>query len=204
MWGRAEAALVDVLDKSGLDYELKPGEGAFYGPKIDFFVPDAIGREWQLGTIQLDFSLPERFDLEYIAEDGSQQRPVVLHRAMLGSVDRFFGVLIEHYGGAFPLWLAPVQAVVIPIADRHLPYAESVAARLKAEGLRAEVNAKSERMNAKIRQAQLQKVPYMLVVGDREGEANAAAVRLRDGSDLGPVPLDEIAARMASEVAAFS
>ena len=204
MWDRAEAALVDVLDQSGLDYELKPGEGAFYGPKIDFFVPDAIGREWQLGTIQLDFSLPERFDLEYIAEDGSQQRPVVLHRAMLGSVDRFFGVLIEHYGGAFPLWLAPVQAVVIPIADRHLPYAESVAARLKAEGLRAEVNAKSERMNAKIRQAQLQKVPYMLVVGDREGEANAAAVRLRDGSDLGPVPLDEIAARMASEVAAFS
>ena len=204
MWDRAEAALVDVLDQSGHDYELKPGEGAFYGPKIDFFVPDAIGREWQLGTIQLDFSLPERFDLEYIAEDGSQQRPVVLHRAMLGSVDRFFGVLIEHYGGAFPLWLAPIQAVVIPIADRHLPYAESVAARLKAEGLRAEVNAKSERMNAKIRQAQLQKVPYMLVVGDREGEVNAAAVRLRDGSDLGPVPLDEIAARMASEVAAFS
>ena len=204
MWDRAEAALVDVLHQSGLDYEPKPGEGAFYGPKIDFFVPDAIGREWQLGTVQLDFSLPERFDLEYIAEDGSQQRPVVLHRAMLGSVDRFLGVLIEHYGGAFPLWLAPVQAVVIPIADRHLPYAESVAARLKAEGLRAEVNAKSERMNAKIRQAQLQKIPYMLVVGDREGEANAAAVRLRDGSDLGPLPLEDIAARMAGEVAAYA
>ena len=204
MWDRAEAALEDVLHQSGLDYEPKPGEGAFYGPKIDFFVPDAIGREWQLGTVQLDFSLPERFDLEYIAEDGSQQRPVVLHRAMLGSVDRFLGVLIEHYGGAFPLWLAPVQAVVIPIADRHLPYAESVASRLKAEGLRAEVNAKSERMNAKIRQAQLQKIPYMLVVGDREGEANAAAVRLRDGSDLGPVPLDEIAARMTGEVAAYA
>ena len=204
MWDRAEAALEDVLHQSGLDYEPKPGEGAFYGPKIDFFVPDAIGREWQLGTVQLDFSLPERFDLEYIAEDGSQQRPVVLHRAMLGSIDRFLGVLIEHYGGAFPLWLAPVQAVVIPIADRHLPYAESVASRLKAEGLRAEVNAKSERMNAKIRQAQLQKIPYMLVVGDREGEANAAAVRLRDGSDLGPVPLDEIAARMTGEVAAYA
>ena len=204
MWDRAEAALEDVLHQSGLDYEPKPGEGAFYGPKIDFFVPDAIGREWQLGTVQLDFSLPERFDLEYIAEDGSQQRPVVLHRAMLGSIDRFLGVLIEHYGGAFPLWLAPVQAVVIPIADRHLPYAESVASRLKAEGLRAEVNAKSERMNAKIRQAQLQKIPYMLVVGDREGEANAAAVRLRDGSDLGPVPLDDIAARMAGEVAAYA
>ncbi len=204
MWDRAEAALEDVLHQSGLDYERKPGEGAFYGPKIDFFVPDAIGREWQLGTVQLDFSLPERFDLEYIAEDGSQQRPVVLHRAMLGSVDRFLGVLIEHYGGAFPLWLAPVQAVVIPIADRHLPYAESVASRLKAEGLRAEVNAKSERMNAKIRQAQLQKIPYMLVVGDREDEANAAAVRLRDGSDLGPLPLDDIAARMAGEVAAYA
>ena len=204
MWDRAEAELEAVLRQSGLDYEPKPGEGAFYGPKIDFFVPDAIGREWQLGTIQLDFSLPERFDLEYIAEDGSQQRPVVLHRAMLGSIDRFLGVLIEHYGGAFPLWLAPVQAVVIPIADRHLPYAENVSARLRAEGLRVEVNAKSERMNAKIRDAQMQKVPYMLVVGDRESEANAAAVRLRDGSDLGPLPLEDLVARMASEVAAYS
>ena len=204
MWDRAEAELEAVLRQSGLDYEPKPGEGAFYGPKIDFFVPDAIGREWQLGTIQLDFSLPERFDLEYIAEDGSQQRPVVLHRAMLGSIDRFLGVLIEHYGGAFPLWLAPVQAVVIPIADRHLPYAENVSARLRAEGLRVEVNAKSERMNAKIRDAQMQKVPYMLVVGDRESEANAAAVRLRDGSDLGAIALDELVERMKSESAAFS
>ena len=204
MWDRAEAALEDVLRQSGLHFEPKPGEGAFYGPKIDFFVPDAIGREWQLGTIQLDFSLPERFDLEYIAEDGSQQRPVVLHRAMLGSIDRFLGVLIEHYGGAFPLWLAPVQAVVIPIADRHLPYADSVAAQLKAQGLRTEVNAKSERMNAKIRQAQLQKVPYMLVVGDRESEAGAAAVRLRDGSDLGPLPIVELQARMTAEVTAYS
>ena len=204
MWDRAEAALEDVLKQSGLDYEPKPGEGAFYGPKIDFFVPDAIGREWQLGTIQLDFSLPERFDLDYIAEDGSQQRPVVLHRAMLGSIDRFLGVLIEHYGGAFPLWLAPVQAVVIPIADRHLPYAERVADGLRVQGLRAEVDAKSERMNAKIRNAQLQKVPYMLVVGDRESEANAAAVRLRDGSDLGAMALEDIEARMVAEVAAFA
>ena len=203
-WDRAEAELEDVLARSGLNYEPKPGEGAFYGPKIDFFVPDAIGREWQLGTIQLDFSLPERFDLEYIAEDGSQQRPVVLHRAMLGSIDRFLGVLIEHYAGAFPLWLAPVQAVVIPIADRHLPYAEDVAARLRADGRRVEVDAKSERMNAKIRNAQLQKVPYMLVVGDREAEGKATAVRLRDGSDLGPMAVEELAARMAAEVAAFS
>ena len=154
--------------------------------------------------MQFDFNLPERFDLAYDGPDGEQHRPYMVHRALLGSIERFFGVLLEHYGGAFPLWLAPVQAVVIPIADRHLPYAESVAARLKAEGLRAEVNAKSERMNAKIRQAQLQKIPYMLVVGDREGEANAAAVRLRDGSDLGPVPLDDIAARMAGEVAAHA
>ena len=204
MWDRAEAALEDVLKQSGLDYEPKPGEGAFYGPKIDFFVPDAIGREWQLGTIQLDFSLPERFDLDYIAEDGSQQRPVVLHRAMLGSIDRFLGVLIEHYGGAFPLWLAPVQAVAIPIADRHLPYAERVADGLRAQGLRAEVDAKSERMNAKIRNAQLQKVPYMLVVGNRESEANAAAVRLRDGSDLGAMALEDIEARMVAEVAAYA
>ena len=202
MWDRAETALEDVLRQSGLDFDPKLGEGAFYGPKIDFFVPDAIGREWQLGTIQLDFSLPERFNLEYIAEDGSQQRPVVLHRAMLGSIDRFFGVLIEHYGGAFPLWLAPLQAIVIPIADRHIPYAEEVAARLRADGRRVEVDVKSERMNSKIRNAQLQKVPYMLVVGDREAEANAAAVRLRDGSDLGPIPVDAIATRMAEEVAA--
>ncbi len=204
MWDRAEAELEDVLVQSGLNYEPKAGEGAFYGPKIDFFVPDAIGREWQLGTVQLDFSLPERFDLEYIAEDGSQQRPVVVHRAMLGSIDRFLGVLIEHYAGAFPLWLAPVQAVVIPIADRHIPYAEDVAARLRADGRRVEVDAKSERMNAKIRNAQMQKVPYMLVVGDREAEAKAAAVRLRDGSDLGPMPVEELAARMAAEAAAFS
>lgn len=204
MWDRAEAELEDVLVRSGLNYEPKAGEGAFYGPKIDFFVPDAIGREWQLGTIQLDFSLPERFDLEYIAEDGSQQRPVVLHRALLGSIDRFLGVLIEHYAGAFPLWLAPVQAVVIPIADRHLPYAEDVAARLRADGRRVDVDAKSERMNAKIRKAQLQKVPYMLVVGDREAEAKAAAVRLRDGSDLGAMAVEDLAARMAAEAAAFS
>ena len=200
MWTRAEAALEDVLRQSGLDFEPKPGEGAFYGPKIDFFVPDAIGREWQLGTIQLDFSLPERFDLEYVAEDGSQQRPVVLHRAMLGSIDRFLGVLIEHYGGAFPLWLAPVQAVVIPIADRHIDYANLVKERLDERGFRVNVDARSERMNLKIRNAQTQKVPYMLVVGDREVENDAASVRLRSEENLGAMSLDDLLARMDDEV----
>ena len=200
MWTRAEAALEDVLHQSGLGFEPKPGEGAFYGPKIDFFVPDAIGRDWQLGTIQLDFSLPERFDLEYVAEDGSQQRPVVLHRAMLGSIDRFLGVLIEHYSGAFPLWLAPVQAVVIPIADRHVEYANLVKERLDKRGFRVNVDARSERMNLKIRNAQTQKVPYMLVVGDREVENEAASVRLRSEENLGAMSLDDLLARMEEEV----
>ena len=200
MWNRAEAALEDVLRQSGLDFEPKPGEGAFYGPKIDFFVPDAIGRDWQLGTIQLDFSLPERFDLEYVAEDGSQQRPVVLHRAMLGSIDRFLGVLIEHYSGAFPLWLAPVQAVVIPIADRHVEYANQVKEKLNLQGFRINVDARSERMNLKIRNAQTQKVPYMLVVGDREIENDAASVRLRSEENLGAMSVDDLLARMEEEV----
>ena len=184
-WDRSEAALTDVLAESGLDYRPEPGEGAFYGPKIDFFVPDALGREWQLGTIQLDFSLPERFDLEYVAEDGSHQRPVVLHRAMLGAIERFMGVLIEHYGGAFPLWLAPVQATVIPIADRHVEYAGDVASKLRSRGLRVEVDSRNERMNLKIREAQLQKIPYMLVVGDREADAGTASVRSRDKGNQG-------------------
>ena len=191
IWNTAEAALHEVLESAGLSYETMPGEGAFYGPKIDFFVPDALGREWQLGTIQLDFSLPERFDLEYVTDDGSRQRPVVIHRAMLGSLDRFFGVLIEHYGGAFPVWLAPVQAMVIPIADRHLEYARQVVARLVDGGVRVEVDGRSERMNAKVRDAQLQKVPYMLIVGDRETADGAVSVRLRSGENPGPLPLEK-------------
>ena len=181
MWDMSEAALERVLEGSGLEYERQPGEGAFYGPKIDFFVPDALGRLWQLGTVQLDFSLPERFGLEYVAEDGSAQRPVMLHRAMLGAIERFMGVLIEHYGGAFPMWLAPVQAVVIPIADRHVGYAESVASGLRGRGLRVEVDGRNERMNLKIREAQVGKVPYMLVVGDREEAGGTVSVRRRDG-----------------------
>jgi threonyl-tRNA synthetase len=197
----AEATLRDSLEHEGLVYETALGEGAFYGPKIDFMVPDALGREWQLGTIQLDFNLGQRFDLEYVAEDGTRRRPVVLHRAMLGSLDRFMGVLIEHYAGAFPAWLSPVQAVVIPIADRHNGYARQVEQRLRDEGIRVQVDDRSERMNAKIRDAQLQKAPYMLVVGDREQEARAVAVRLRSGENPGPMPLEQVVAAIKKAVA---
>jgi threonyl-tRNA synthetase len=201
IWDRAEAALESVLTGLGADFEKAPGEGAFYGPKIDIFVPDAIGREWQLGTVQLDFNQAERFDLDYQAEDGSRQRPVVIHRAMLGSLERFVGVYTEHVAGAFPVWLSPVQAVVIPIADRHNAYAAQVRDRLRAAGLRVEFNDSTDRMNAKIRDAQLQKVPYMLVVGDREMEAGAAAVRTRTGENLGAVALGEIESRLVKESA---
>ena len=201
LWDAAEGALASALDARAMDYELAPGEGAFYGPKIDFFVADAIGREWQLSTVQLDYNLPERFDLEFVDADGARKRPVVIHRAMLGSLERFLGVIIEHYGGAFPVWLAPTQAEIIPIADRHLPYAERARAELEAAGVRAHVDARGERMNAKIRDAQMQKTPYMLVVGDKEAEAGGAAVRLRSGEDLGIAPLAEVAARIAGEAA---
>ncbi|MBI2964667.1 MAG: threonine--tRNA ligase [Chloroflexi bacterium] len=201
IWDRAEVALEKVLEDSGLSFDKMPGEGAFYGPKIDFFVPDAIGREWQLGTVQLDFSLSERFDLEFVAEDGSRQRPVVIHRAALGSLERFIGVLVEHTAGALPLWLAPVQAVVIPITDRNVSYADEVRAKLAEAGLRAEVDRSNERMNAKIRAAQLQKVPYMLVIGDREQAAGNVAVRRRAGGDLGARPVDKVVRMLSDEVA---
>ncbi len=201
VWDSAEAALEAVLNDTGMAYESKPGEGAFYGPKIDFFVPDALGREWQLGTIQLDFSMPERFDLEYVAEDGTRQRPVMLHRAMLGAIERFMGILIEHFGGAFPVWLAPVQAVIIPIADRHLEYARTVETRLAAAGIRIEVDDRGERMNAKVRHAQLQKVPYMLIVGDREAEDDAVSVRLRSGENPGPTPVESALSMIQEAIA---
>lgn len=200
IWDRSEAALETVLSESKLSYESMPGEGAFYGPKIDFFVQDALGREWQLGTIQLDFSLPERFDLEYVTMEGSRERPVVIHKAMLGSIERFMGVLIEHYGGALPPWLAPTQAVVIPIADRHIEYAMRIREQLASRGLRIEVDAREDRMNAKIRSAQMQKVPYMLIVGDRESEQETVAVRLRSGQDLGAVPLKQVEETISSAV----
>ena len=197
LWDQAEGALAAALDARGMEYEPFPGEGAFYGPKIDFFVADAIGREWQLGTVQLDYNLPERFDLEFVDAEGARRRPVVIHRAMLGSLERFLGVAIEHFGGAFPTWLAPVQAEIIPIADRHVDYANKVRDELEAAGIRAHVDDRRERMNAKIRDAQLAKTPYMLVLGDKEADAHSAAVRLRSGDDLGLMPITDVTARIA-------
>ena len=198
-WDRAESALQSVLESRGDHFELAPGEGAFYGPKIDVFVPDALGREWQLGTVQIDFNQPERFDLEYVNADGARERPVMIHRAMLGSLERFMGVLIEHLAGNLPLWLAPTQAVVIPIADRHNEYAATVAAQLSDHGLRATVNDASERMNAKIRDAQLQKVNYMLVAGDREAESGTVSVRTRAGGNLGAKLLQEVIEQLSAQ-----
>ncbi len=198
-WDRAESALQSVLESRGDHFELAPGEGAFYGPKIDIFVPDALGREWQLGTVQIDFNQPERFDLEYVNADGARDRPVMIHRAMLGSLERFMGVLIEHLAGNLPLWLAPTQAVVIPIADRHNEYAATVAAQLSDRGLRATVNDASERMNAKIRDAQLQKVNYMLVAGDREAESGTVSVRTRAGGNLGAKLLQEVIEQLSAQ-----
>ena len=201
-WELATESLRKTLVERGIDYQIDEGGGAFYGPKIDIHIRDAIGRLWQITTVQFDFNLPERFGLTYIGEDGKEHRPYMVHRALLGTMERFMGVLIEHYAGAFPVWLAPVQAVVIPIADRHVEYAEDLKARLEASNVRVDVDDGNDRMNAKIRNAQLQKVPYMLVIGDREIEAGAAAVRLRSGDDLGAVPVTEIVARIAGEVEA--
>src|SRR3954466_5607509 len=190
-WDVAEAALEDTLKRSGIPYQLNAGDGAFYGPKIDLVVKDAIGRPWQLSTVQFDFNLPERFNLTFVGADGAMHRPFMIHRALLGSMERFFGVLLEHHGGALPVWLSPVQAVLIPISDRHVNYCVDVQERLKKAGFRVEMAAGEERMNAKIRNAQLRKIPYMLVVGDREQEAGAVAVRLRSGEDLKSKTIDE-------------
>lgn len=199
-WRAAEAALKDSLERSGLDYEIDEGGGAFYGPKIDLKVRDAIGREWQLSTNQFDFNLPERFDMNYTAQDGQQHRPYMVHRALMGSMERFFGILIEHYGGAFPVWLAPIQAIAIPIADRHLDYAQEVVHKLKAAGIRSQVDSRSERMNAKIRDAQKQKVPYMLVIGDQEMESGKVALRLRSGENPGPMPLKDFLSKANQDI----
>ena len=201
-WEAPTEALRNALDRAGIPYAVDEGEATFYGPKIDIKVKDALGREWQLSTIQFDFNLPERFDLAYIGEDGQEHRPYMIHRALLGSMERFMGVLIEHYAGAFPLWLAPVQARLIPIADRHIDYAQEVVAKLKAAGIRAEVDASGDRMNAKIRDAQLQKIPYMLIVGDREVEGESVSVRLRSEEDLGSMSVAGLLDRMQSEIKA--
>jgi len=193
-WDSAEAQLKAALERSGQAYTLNEGDGAFYGPKIDFDVTDAIGRKWQCATIQLDYQLPARFKLTYVGADNGEHMPVVIHRAIYGSFERFIAIMIEHYAGAFPVWLAPVQAVMIPIADRHVDYCRQVQQRLNAAGLRVDIDSSLERMNAKIRNAQLQKIPYMLVAGDREMEQNAVAVRLRSGEDLKTKPVEEFLA----------
>jgi len=185
MWEMAEGSLVKALEQRGLSYTRAEGEAVFYGPKIDIKIRDALGRAWQCTTIQFDFNLPERFDMTYMGPDGREHRPYMVHRALLGSMERFFGVLIEHYGGAFPVWLAPVQVRIIPIADRHNDYAYKLRDELKKAGLRVEVDDSAERMQAKIRQAQLQKIPYMLVVGDREMANGTVSLRLRTEEDLG-------------------
>jgi threonyl-tRNA synthetase len=204
MWAKGVAAIQQAADKLGLNYTVETGEAAFYGPKLDFIFRDVLKREWQLGTVQVDFLLPERFELEYTGTDGQKHRPVMIHRAPFGSMERFVGILIEHFNGAFPLWLAPVQAVVVPITDRHVAYARQVAAALRPAGMRIEVDDSGNRMNAKIRNAQLQKVPYMLVVGDREAEEGAVAVRTRNNEDRGDMSLADFKAHAVALIQARS
>jgi threonyl-tRNA synthetase len=201
IWAVAEAALLDVLKKSGLPFEIDPGGGAFYGPKIDLKLKDCLDREWQCSTIQVDFNLPERFDLEYVGQDNKKQRIVMVHRALLGSMERFFAVLTEHYAGAFPVWLAPVQARVISIGDRQTPYVEEVAEILRGKGFRIDTHTGGDKLGAKIRQAQLEKIPLMLVCGDKEVEARAVAARNRDGSQLPVMAIDAFAAHLAEAAA---
>lgn len=203
-WEAPTEALRQALDRAAIPYQIDQGEATFYGPKIDIKVKDALGREWQLSTIQFDFNLPERFDLAYIGEDGKEHRPYMIHRALMGSMERFMGVLIEHFAGAFPAWLAPVQATLIPIADRHLEYARGIETRLLEAGLRVEVDERGERMNAKIRDAQNQKIPYMLVVGDREAEERAVSVRLRSGENLGALSVEAFLERTKQDIDAGS
>jgi threonyl-tRNA synthetase len=198
-WKRAEAALREALERQGRDYEVSPGEGTFYGPKIDFHITDALGRSWQCGTCQLDFQMPERFELTYTGADNAEHRPVMIHRALLGSMERFAGILIEHYGGRFPLWLAPVQAVVLPVADRHNERAAEVAVRLRSSGLRARVDDRTESVGRKIRDAELSKAPYMLVVGDKEIESETVSVRHHGDGDLGAIGLGSLLERMREE-----
>ncbi len=199
-WNHAEAQLREALDRAGMPYVLNEGDGAFYGPKIDFEVTDAIGRKWQCATIQLDYQMPERFDLKYIGADNAEHRPVVIHRAIFGSFERFIAILIEHYAGAFPLWLAPVQAIVLPIADRHVDYARGVQQRLAAAGLRVELDDRQEKIGYKIREAQLQKIPYMLVTGDREAAEGTISVRSRTGGDQGARSVEDFVRRSLAEI----
>jgi len=204
MWQQATQALKVAADKAKLAYEMDEGGGAFYGPKIDIKIKDALGRLWQCSTVQFDFNEPERFDMNFIGVDNQAHRPYMIHRALLGSIERFFGMLIEHYAGAFPVWLAPVQAKVLSISDKQLDYAKGVRDRLRAAGIRAELDTRSEKIGFKIREAAMEKVPYILVVGDKEIEQNSVAVRERGGKDLGAMPLDEFVSRLSDIIACKS
>ncbi|MFA4967906.1 MAG: threonine--tRNA ligase, partial [Candidatus Margulisiibacteriota bacterium] len=199
-WENATTALTSALDKKGIKYETDPGAGVFYGPKIDIKMKDALGRPWQGPTIQVDFNLPERFDLHYIAEDGSRKRPVMIHRVVLGSMERFLGALIENYGGAFPLWIAPTQVMILPIADRHLNYAEEIKKKLMESDIRVEIDHRREKINLKIREAQMQKIPYMLILGDKEEQNKKVAVRARKEGDLGAEDLSSFINRLKNEI----
>jgi threonyl-tRNA synthetase len=201
LWDKAEAALIDSLKQSGCAFEISPGEGAFYGPKIEYSLKDAIGRVWQCGTMQVDFNMTARLGAEYVGEDNARHVPVMLHRAIVGSLERFIGILIENFAGAFPVWLAPEQVVVMNISEASGKYAEEVAAQLKAAGFRAEADLRNEKINYKIREHSIKKLPYQLIVGDKEKAANLVAVRTRSGEDLGQMKLEAFAARLADEQA---
>ncbi len=203
VWRVAETALENVLKHREINYKLNPGDGAFYGPKIDFHIEDSIGRSWQCATIQLDFQMPEKFDLTYIGEDGQRHRPVVVHRVLYGAIERFMAMLIEHYAGAFPLWLAPVQVVVMPITDRARAFAEDVREQLEAADIRVELDGRSEKIGFKIREAQMQKVPYMLVLGDKEVESGEVSLRTREGGDQGSMPIADMLAKLNAQIKAF-
>ena len=199
-WDIATSALADAITSIGKEYTVNPGDGAFYGPKLDFHIQDSLGRTWQCGTIQLDYQLPGRFDLEYTGADGEKHCPVMIHRVVFGSIERFIGIITEHFAGAFPVWLSPVQVKVMPITDRTSDYANDVAAKLSAAGVRVETDLRNEKIGYKIREAQMQKTPYMLVIGDREAESGAVAVRTRSGEDLGAMPLDAFIERVTGEI----
>ena len=199
-WKHAEDSLQAALEELGVEYKLNPGDGAFYGPKIDFHLRDSLGRTWQCGTIQLDMQLPQRFELSYIGKDGEKHQPIVIHRVAFGSVERFLGILIEEFAGKFPAWLAPIQVKVLTIADRHIPYAKEVAGKLKALGIRADLDDRAEKIGFKIREAQLEKNPYMLIIGDKEAEESRVSVRSRDIGELGSLSFDEFSEKLIVEI----
>lgn len=199
-WDFATETLKEAISEMGKDYILNEGDGAFYGPKLDFHIADSLGRTWQCGTIQLDMQLPERFELEYVGADGEKHRPVMIHRVVLGSIERFIGVITEHFAGKFPLWLSPVQVTILPISERHHEYAAKLKAELEAAGLRVECDTRNEKIGYKIREAQLQQTPYMLVVGDKEAESNTVSPRHRKDGDLGAMSIADFIARTAEEI----